>query len=222
MAHPSGPQSVGGDFWGSKVIEVKQITAVTLSSHVNAVVGNTPTVLERPNFASEHHSHRFIALMIMSDGFYVRAGRFPNRTFVDADVDVALNQITDTAHGFLPGAGPYHLGTAGVLPGGLDSTTGYHIGVVDDDTISLHLTHNAAHTRVNAVDITSAAGGGTHTYATMKAAMPSSTNTLGDESIHLEAEPGRGGGVSVIFAMPQYLTVVGASGNSKMIYWSLP
>ncbi len=221
MAHPI-TQAVGGDFWGSKIIEVKQITAVTLSSHVNAVVGNANTIITRPSFESEHHSHRFIAFMVMSDGFYVRAGRFPNLTFVDGDVDVALNQITDTAHGHLPGAGPYHLGTSGTLPEGLDSTTNYHVGVIDDDTISLHLTHNAAHRLLNPVDITAAAGGGTHTYATMKAAMPSETNSLGDESIHLAAESGKGGGLSVIYAMPQFMTVVGASGNSKMVYWSLP
>ena len=220
MGHPIG--RVGGDYWGAKLVEMKTITAVTLSSKVHAVVGNTPTIIERPDFSEQHHSHRFIALMIMNDGFYARAGRYPNRSFVDGDVDVGLNQITDTAHGFTAGAGPYHLGTSGVLPGGLDATTNYYVGVVDDDTITLHLTHNAAHKDKDLVDITSAAGGGTHTYATIKDEMPSVTNTLGDESIHLAAESGRGGELSVIFSMPQFLTVVGANANSKIIYWYLP
>ncbi len=220
MGHET--QSIGGDFWGGRTIEVKNIIAVTLSSQVHAVVGNVNTVIARPDFVETHHSHRFIAMMVQANGFFVRAGRFPNRTFVDGDVDVGTNQITDTDHGFLEGAGPFHLGTSGVLPSGLDSTTGYHVHPIDDDTITLHLSHNEAHKGINAVDITAAAGGGTHTYATMKAAEPSATNELGNESIHLVSTAGKGGAVSMIYAMPQYLTVVGDNAGSKMIYWSLP
>ncbi len=220
MAHEV--QSVGGDFWGSRAIEVKNIIAVTLSSHVHGIVGNSNTVIERPDFVVTQHSHRFIALMVLNEGFYVRAGRFPNRTFVDADVDVALNQITDTDHGFLSGAGPFHLGSSGVVPAGLDETTDYYIHAVDDDTIMFHLNHNDAHKGKNGVDITAAAGTGTHTYATMKAGEPTVTNERGDESIHLSSGAGKGGEVSVIFAMPQYLTVVGSHAASRLIYWSLP
>lgn len=82
------------------------------------------------------------------------------KTFVDANVSTSNDTITITAH-------PYVLGckvaatTTGTLPGGL-SATNYYVIVVDANTIKLasSLANAVAGT---AVDITSAAGGGTHT-----------------------------------------------------------
>jgi len=82
--------------------------------------------------------------------------------FVDADVSVANNTITETAHG-LPTGLKGQLTTTGVLPGGLSLATDYFVIVVDVDTIKLATTLANA-LAGTAVDITSAAGGGTHTW----------------------------------------------------------
>jgi len=87
----------------------------------------------------------------------------PNWTFVDGDVSVADDEITETAHGYETGEGPIRLtNSGGALPAGLAVDTNYRIIRVDADTLKF------ATSRANAlagtdVDITAAAGGGTHT-----------------------------------------------------------
>lgn len=81
-------------------------------------------------------------------------------TFADADVSVANNTITLTAHGWYTGR-KVAATSSGTLPGGL-SATDYYVIRVDADTIKL-ATSFANASAGTAVDITSAAGGGTHT-----------------------------------------------------------
>lgn len=81
-------------------------------------------------------------------------------TFVDADVSVANNTVTETAHGYTTGV-KIALTTSGVLPGGL-SATDYYLIVTDANTYKF-ATSQANALAGTAVDITSAAGGGTHT-----------------------------------------------------------
>jgi hypothetical protein len=82
------------------------------------------------------------------------------KTFVDGDVDVSANTITKASHGFVSGL-KVAATTDGVLPGGL-SATNYYVIVVSSSVFKLasSLANAVAGT---AVDITSAAGGGTHT-----------------------------------------------------------
>lgn len=84
------------------------------------------------------------------------------KTFVDADVSVANDTITEAAHGFKTGL-KGQLTTSGVLPAGLALATDYFVIVVDADTFKLatSLVNAQAGTAVN---ITAAAGGGTHTF----------------------------------------------------------
>jgi hypothetical protein len=81
-------------------------------------------------------------------------------TFTDADVDTDEDTITLTAHDFITGL-KVALTTAGVLPTGL-SATDYYVIVVDSNTIKL-ATSLANALAGTDVDITAAAGGGTHT-----------------------------------------------------------
>jgi len=82
------------------------------------------------------------------------------KTFADADVTVVGDLITKTAHGLFTGL-KVAATTAGVLPAGL-SATNYWVIKLSADTFKLasSLANSAAGT---AVDITAAAGGGTHT-----------------------------------------------------------
>jgi len=85
-----------------------------------------------------------------------------NTGFVDGDVSVANDEITETAHGYQTGEGPVQLTSSGTLPTGLALATDYWFIRVDANT------YKFATSRVNAlagtdVDITAAAGGGTHT-----------------------------------------------------------
>ena len=81
--------------------------------------------------------------------------------FIDADVSVANDTITEIGHGFVTSE-PINLTTSGVLPAGLALATTYWVIKVDNDIIKLASSpFNAA--AGTAVNITAAAGGGNHT-----------------------------------------------------------
>ena len=84
------------------------------------------------------------------------------KNFVDGDVTVGTDNIAETAHTFLTGL-KGQLTTTGTLPTGLATGTDYWVIKVDDDNFKLasSLANAQAGT---AVDITAAAGGGTHTF----------------------------------------------------------
>ena len=81
--------------------------------------------------------------------------------FVDGDVTVGTDTITETAHGLVTGD-VVQLTTTGTLPAGLALATDYYVIRVDDDSFKLAASAKDAEEGV-AVDITAAAGGGTHT-----------------------------------------------------------
>ena len=81
--------------------------------------------------------------------------------FVDGDVNVGTDTITETAHGLVTGD-VVRLTSTGTLPAGLALATDYYVIRIDNDNFKL------AASAVNAeqgtpVTITAAAGGGTHT-----------------------------------------------------------
>jgi len=82
-------------------------------------------------------------------------------TFVDGDVITGADTITEIAHARETG-NKCRLTTTGVLPAGLELNTDYFIIFVDANTIQLAATAVDASTGT-AIDITAAAGGGTHT-----------------------------------------------------------
>ncbi|MHC4753157.1 MAG: right-handed parallel beta-helix repeat-containing protein, partial [Planctomycetota bacterium] len=82
-------------------------------------------------------------------------------TFVDGDVTVGTDNIAETAHGYLTGS-QVTVSTDGVLPTGLAAATPYWIIRVDADNLKLAASYALADAGT-AVDITAAAGGGTHT-----------------------------------------------------------
>lgn len=86
-----------------------------------------------------------------------------SKTFVDANVNVALNTITITTHGYSSGFAGVMTTTA-TLPAGINTFQMYFIFAVDANTITLHTNATDAATGANAIDITAAAGGGTHTF----------------------------------------------------------
>jgi hypothetical protein len=92
--------------------------------------------------------------------------------FVDGDVSVADNSVGETAHGYLTGL-EGQLTTSGTLPGGLATATNYYLIRVDADNYKF-ATSRANAEAGTAVDITSAAGGGTHTFT------PTGCGTVGE------------------------------------------
>lgn len=100
--------------------------------------------------------------------------------FADTDVNTGTNNINDSAHGFYTGD-MVQFSTTGVLPGGISLMTNYFIIKVDTDNYKIATTRALA-VAGTPVDITSAAGGGTHTatlfqaYITISAATHSLAN----------------------------------------------
>lgn len=92
-------------------------------------------------------------------------------TFVDGDVNAGTDTITDAAHGLTNGT-QIKLTTTGVLPAGLALSTIYYIVSATADTFKVALTFGGA-----AVDITAAAGGGTHTWTNIASPGSLSINT---------------------------------------------
>lgn len=86
-----------------------------------------------------------------------------NKTFEDADVDTTTDVITIASHGFTTGV-KTRLTTDGVLPTGLAAATDYWIIVLTANTFALAASYANALAGTK-VDITAAAGGGTHTVA---------------------------------------------------------
>ena len=83
------------------------------------------------------------------------------KTFVDGNVSTGADQVTVSAHGYKTGL-KVRLTTTGTLPGGLATATDYYIVLNDGNTIQF-ATSAANASSGSAINITSAAGGGTHT-----------------------------------------------------------
>lgn len=81
--------------------------------------------------------------------------------FVDGDVNIATDIISEVNHDYGTGSS-VEVSTTGVLPTGLAVSTQYYVIRVDDDNFKLALS-NADAFAGTAIDITAAAGGGTHT-----------------------------------------------------------
>lgn len=79
-------------------------------------------------------------------------------TFTDGDVTVGTDRVTLTSHPFTSGQ-LARLFTSGTLPAGLALATNYYIKSIDANTVEFY--SDSALTSI--VDITAAAGGGTHT-----------------------------------------------------------
>ena len=95
-------------------------------------------------------------------------------TFVDGDVTVASDIVTKVGHGFINGQ-KVRLTSTGTLPAGLSLYKDYYIVGVSGNNFSFSLTLGGA-----AVDITGAAGGGTHTITHRKVAFVISSALVTD------------------------------------------
>ncbi len=82
--------------------------------------------------------------------------------FVDGDVGVVANTIAAPAHGWVTGRKVAATNSGGALPAGLTATT-YYVIAIDAATIKLASSLANALAGTPVVDITAAAGGGTHT-----------------------------------------------------------
>ncbi len=84
------------------------------------------------------------------------------QTFVDADVDTTNDYLGFTGHTFKDGQKFYLTNSGGTLPGGLSANTTYYVIVANVNAIKVATSLANAYAS-SGINITSAAGGGTHT-----------------------------------------------------------
>jgi hypothetical protein len=169
----------------------------------------------------------YIAIQVTgtNTSFRLRPGNYLAHTFVDGDVTVGTDTINDASHGLETKDGPYRLSNSGgALPTGLSTTQDYYIIKVDDDNYKFAESALLAG-RGTAVDITAAAGGGTHSWSNTAFAVAATTEqSVGQESFAIGSynpsiPPSY---FSTTFACPEQLTVEGASADAVLTYWFLP
>ena len=116
------------------------------------------TIADSANVGAYIRSSESGALITNHSLFKAAGGTF---NFADGDVTIGTENINSTAHGFVTGD-LIQLTSTGTLPAGLSTATDYYVIRVDDDNIKLAASAKDAE-EGTAVDITAAAGGGTHT-----------------------------------------------------------
>lgn len=86
-------------------------------------------------------------------------------TFVDADINVGTNLVAKVAHGMTSGAGPFRLKNAGgALPTGVGIAVDTNVWIYSSDADHYGFATSKANAEAGTlIDITAAAGGGTHT-----------------------------------------------------------
>lgn len=104
-------------------------------------------------------SDDFSSILVGTDSVPMWLGA--NFDFVDGDVTLGTDQITETGHGKVTGQGPYTLTTTGTLPTGLALATNYWIIRVDANEFQLASSYANAIAGTQ-IDIT-ALNTGTHT-----------------------------------------------------------
>lgn len=101
-------------------------------------------------------------------------------TFVDSAVDVANDKISLPAHGLAEGQ-KIQLLSGGTLPAGLALLTNYYVKIADENSIQLLSAPGGS-----VVDITAAAGGGTHTVDVALATIDGNDAVLGTISVPMD------------------------------------
>jgi len=125
-------------------------------------------------------------------------------TFVDGDVTVGTDLITKASHGLTTTGLKVRLTTTGVLPAGLALATDYFVIVLTSGTYKLAASLADAQAGTP-VDITAAAGGGTHTVT---------PTALAGATITLEKSNNYGlDGVTAVWDAVESATSITADGN---------
>lgn len=129
-----------------------------MKNHIIFNTDDAQALIDSDNIGAFVRSSSSGALITNHSLFNIPAAAF---TFVDADVTPGTDTITKTTHNYR--TGDYvQLTSTGVLPAGLALITDYWIIRVDSNNFKLASSPFNAENQI-AVDITAAAGGGTHT-----------------------------------------------------------
>lgn len=181
------------------------------SLSVHQVVGNTVTVVRRPDYA------RFLHLAVEVNDFRFRPGKYDSRTFTDTDVTVLTNVIADAGHGFVDGDGPYRLSTGGTLPDGLSATEDYYVGTVDANSYKFYTTRQKAISKKTGQEVNLLDAGSAMDVVTVNAlaATPSASQVTGQGSVLLD----RTNCALLMIGGPSAFTVLGSAAGSKLSYW---
>lgn len=143
------------------------------SSLPNGLLNTSTDIIVEQRFKTGANGVASITRRMTGTVHTVSAVTEMTKTFVDAAVNTGTNRINVVGHGFVA-TNTVRLMSTGALPAGLSSLTLYYIRFVDADNFELALTSGGA-----AVDITGAAGGGTHTIMHASSASATEPATVG-------------------------------------------
>lgn len=85
------------------------------------------------------------------------------KTFTDSEVNISSDTITIANHSLVSGDKIQFSNSGGALPTGITAATDYWAIVIDDNTFKIATNPTNAIDLAQSIDITAAAGGGTHT-----------------------------------------------------------
>lgn len=199
-------------------ISPENVGVVNLPKEINTVIGTTATLLTRPA------GKKILYIAVRENSFLVKPGDYVARTFAFGGVAVGPPTIiTDVAHGFTTGDGPYKMTTDDTLPTGIGANALLWVRVLSVDTYSLYDSYDGAMngTVANRVDA-SDQGAGNHS---LPEGVPDAiaTTTDGYGSVQIERGTGSGHGIqsssAAKVAAPDKITVQGEGAGSRLEYW---
>ncbi len=195
---------------------------LSISQFINQGVSVTMEV-----FAAKPVGAQVLVLDVITGAVRIRVGDYRDRNFVDGDVSLAADTVTltgETAFGVAAGSvvpDPYKLKTSGVLPTGLevvDDIFFLRVLTVSPDVVAFYTNDADARADTNRVDISTNAGGGTHTIGGMPLQAGASIQD-GYGFIEVPGAVNAGPGVYK-FAAPDRVTFLGEGvGAEYNYYW---
>lgn len=193
---------------------------LSISQFINQGVGSTTEV-----YAEKPAKAKALIVVVITDAVRICVGDYRKRNFADGDVNVGADTIT-IASGAAFNADaddvlldPYKLTTTGVVPAGLDLTTVYSLRRITagPDVLAFYTNDADARADTNRVDITAAAGGGTHSLGSIPT-QAAATIQDGFGVFEVPGAAGAGNGIYK-FAAPDRITFIGDQVGAQYNYF---
>ena len=201
------------EYFGARKVLVEESLLTAIPLTINHAFGTTEQLLTNPDPVN----NKAIILHCDLHDFRIRPGKYVGFPFVQADVSVANNTITEAAHGLVDGDGPYQLANGGGLPAPIVVDTNYYVIEAGVNAISLATSYENAIAGV-AIDITTTGAAVTHGFGNADSGWagfvdPPANVTDGYGSIKISA------GQTMKLSAPTHLTVIGWGAAPALTYY---